>query len=311
MSTALTRRRFIALTAAAASLSGTALADVPVARWHGIALGAAARMTFVGMGPDQAEPIFAAVEAEIGRLEQIFSLYRKSSELSRLNAVGRLDGASMELVELLSLCDALHERTGGAFDPTVQPLWQLYAARSASGKQPSQTEIGRALEKCGWRHVRRRDRALSFDRRGMAMTLNGIAQGYVTDRIAALLRSFGLRDVAIDIGEVATLGHGPSGAPWKAGIAAPDGTVLRETPLTDRALATSAPLATVLDPDGRLGHILDPRTGRPGARWRLVSVSARSAALADGLSTAFCLNSREAITRAAAALPDVKLEYLA
>ncbi|MDA4844410.1 FAD:protein FMN transferase [Hoeflea poritis] len=311
MSTALTRRRFIALTAATISLSGNALAGVPVARWRGTALGAAARMTFVGMEPKRAAPIFAAVEAEIGRLERIFSLYRENSELSRLNAEGHLAVASMELVELLSLCDALNEMTAGAFDPTVQPLWQLYAERSASGKRPSDIEIDAALEKCGWRHVRRRDRELSFGRPGMAITLNGIAQGYVTDRIAALLRSFGLKDVAIDIGEVAALGRAPSGAPWNAGIAAPDGTILRETPLTDRALATSAPLATVLDREGRLGHILDPRTGRPGALWQLVSVSAQSAALADGLSTAFCLNARGAIDAVVAALPDVKLEYLA
>ncbi|WP_136656784.1 FAD:protein FMN transferase [Nitratireductor sp. XY-223] len=311
MSARLSRRRFLALTAAAASVPGAALAAAPVARWRGIALGATARMTFVGMEPEKAAPIFAAVEAEIGRLEQIFSLHRPGSEIARLNAVGRLDNASAEFVELMSQCDALHRTTGGTFDPTVQPLWQLYATRSAPGERPTNDEIVAVQDRCGWLNVRREGGSLSFDRPDMAITLNGIAQGYITDKIATLLRSFDLRNMAIDIGEVAALGHGPSGAPWKAGIAAPDGHIVREIALSDRALATSAPLGTVLDPDGRIGHILDPRTGRPGGQWRLVSVSANSAALADGLSTAFCLNARETIDAVVASMPGVTLEYLA
>ncbi|WP_419913088.1 FAD:protein FMN transferase [Hoeflea sp.] len=268
-------------------------------------------MTLVGVGRDDASPVFAAVETEIRRLEAIFSLYWPGSEITRLNTAGQLETASMEFVELLGLCDVLHEATGGTFDPTVQPLWALHAARSASGDVATRYEIAAARERCGWPHVSRHDRSVSFDRPHMAITLNGIAQGYITDKIAALLRSFDLHDIAIDIGEVAALGRSPSGMPWRAGISAPDGTVIKEVSLSGRALATSAPFGTLLDRAGKLGHILDPRSGLPGGLWQVVSVSAQTAALSDGLSTAFCLNTRDEIDSIVAKLPGVKLEYLA
>ena len=46
-----------------------------------------------------------------------------------------------------------------------------------------------------------------------------------------------------------------------AGVADPDGRIVRRLTLSDRALATSAPKGTVLDPSGELGHIFDPERG--------------------------------------------------
>ncbi|MEX3007842.1 FAD:protein FMN transferase [Hoeflea sp. TYP-13] len=306
----LTRRRFLTLTAAAAALPGPALAAAPVAKWRGVALGAAASMTLKGIDQGEASGIFAAVEAEISRLEDIFSLYRKNSALARLNRSGALESAPAELAELLSLSDALHTMTGGAFDPTIQALWQLYARATSNGSVPSASEIEATRKRCGWEHLIRHGGSVSFARDDMALTLNGIAQGYITDKVAALLRQRGLTDIAIDMGEVVALGRGPAGESWRAGISAPDGTIVRQIPLENRALATSAPLGTVLDPSGSIGHILDPLTGKPGGHWKLVSVSAERAALADGLSTAFCLMPRIEIDAVVAANTDVSLEIL-
>lgn len=310
MKPGLRRRRFLALTAAAAALPRSAIASTPVAQWSGVALGAPASMRLKGLETSHAREIFGAVEAEVSRLEDIFSLYRSNSALSRLNTDGRLPQAPAELIELLSLCDVVHTATGGAFDPTVQPLWALYAKAASQDTMPARRQIERARSRSGWSHIQRRSASLSFATAGMALTLNGIAQGYVTDKIAALLRRHGLTDIAINMGETAAIGSGPAGKPWRAGIADPAGRIRRQIPLRDRALATSAPLGTVLDPSGTVGHIIDPRSGRPGGRWGLVSVSARSAALADGLSTAFCLMSRPQIDAALAEMADVSLEIL-
>ncbi|MCY6380180.1 FAD:protein FMN transferase [Hoeflea prorocentri] len=306
----LQRRRFLALTAAAVALPRSALASAPVANWRGTALGAPASMSLAGVEPSAASGVFAAVEAEVSRLENIFSLYRPHSALSRLNKDGRLSDAPAEMIELLSLCDALHAATQGAFDPTIQPLWALYAQTSANNTAPTEKQIIRVLEQTGWTGLERRGASLSFASRDMALTLNGIAQGYVTDKIAALLRRHGLTDIAINMGETAALGKAPRGGPWRAGIVDPEGRVQSRIPLNDRALATSAPLGTVLDATGSIGHIIDPRTGRPGGQWSLVSVSAANAALADGLSTAFCLMTREQIDATLAAMPNVSLEIL-
>ena len=306
----LARRRFLAMSAAAAgvALAGPAGARPFRRRWR--ALGAEASLTLTGLDRAAASGIVRRVEAEIARLEDIFSLYRAGSELRRLNGAGRLRHPSHEMLELLDLARLANTATGGAFDASVQPLWQLHAGAAAEGRAPASGEIASALARVGWRHVRTGAGLVRFDRPGMALTLNGIAQGYIADRVARLLRAQGLTDLLIDTGEIQALGSREDGRPWRAGIALADGTPVRRTALSDRALATSAPHATLLDAGRGLGHILDPRTGRPAARWRLASVSAPQAALADALSTAFCLMDRHAIDRALGYHPRARLEAL-
>lgn len=141
---------------------------------------------------------------------------------------------------------------------------------------------------------------------GQALTLNGIAQGYIADRVAALMRAEGITDVMIDTGEIAANGGHEGRGGWPVTIAGEDAPRL----LTNRALATSALMGTVVDAAGTQGHILDPRDGalRPrGAKQ--VSVSACSAAMADGLSTGLSLVETEAQARALLSIvKDAELE---
>jgi FAD:protein FMN transferase len=305
------RRRFIAISAAAATLPGATRTDQPVAHWRGTALGAGASMVLNGITPTQAAPLFAGIEAELNRLENIFSLYRPASAISRLNRDGRLARPAPELLAVLSLSAALHQRTDGAFDPTVQPLWSLWAKAALRREVPDEAAIAAARHLTGWRNVEFDATEIRFTRPGMALTLNGIAQGYVSDRVGDLLRQRGLSGVLVDMGEITARGPGPDGTGWPIGLADPDnGAPSRRLYLNDRALATSAPGGTLLDRAGRIGHILDPRSGRPAGRWRQVSVSAPSAAMADGLSTAFCLLDAGQIRRVLEALRDVRLESI-
>jgi thiamine biosynthesis lipoprotein len=273
-------------------------------RWRGIALGAPASITLVH--PD-APRLVAAARAEIARLEAIFSLYRTDSALMRLNASGRLSEPPAELLQLLGLCAAMHAATEGVFDPTIQPLWALFAMRYARGAAPDDDAIAAAHARIGWRDVYYNTAEVGFARSGMALSLNGIAQGFICDRIAALLAAEGLTDALIDTGEVRALGSRPDGGPWRVGLAA--GNLL--VPLRDRAVATSAPQGTVFDAAGRIGHIFDPRTGRPGGLWQNVTVTAPHAAVADALSTAFCLMDEAMIARALSARTDAQLVALA
>lgn len=304
------RRRFLAISAAACVLPGAVQAAPAIARWRGVALGALASMTLAGVERAAAGDTFAAVEREVARLEDLFSLHRETSALVRLNRTGLLQPPAPDFLALLERADAVYRATGGAFDPTIQPLWLLHAGAAAAGRHPTPQEITATRHRSGWRHLRVSPQSVTFDRPGMAVTLNGIAQGFIADCVAALLRRRGFRDVLVDTGEVVALGSRPDGSPWRAGIALPDGRIVRRLGLRGRALATSAPLGTPLGPGDRSGHILDPRSGTAAARWRLVSVAASSAALADGLSTAFCLLSRNDIDRALAAHPDASLEAL-
>ncbi len=294
-----TRRRFLTITAAAMAAPSVALSGGD-AQWNGHAMGARARMTLSGVSALEARPVFAAIETELDRLERIFSLYRSDSALGRLNRTGRLQAVPADLREVLRICGALHDATGGAFDPTVQPMWEALARHGT---------VAEARARIGWHRVQREGTGLRLSEPGMALTLNGIAQGYMTDRIAALLRARGYRDILVDMGEVAGFGRSPEGGAWQAGIGQANGEIVRRVTLKDRALATSSPMGTVLDASGRQGHILDPR-GNGGPVHDTASVSAPRAAVADGLSTALCLLSRREARQAVACFSGARIEFL-
>lgn len=286
------RRRFLTLSAAA-------LAPCPghartMSEWQGNGLGTTLTLRLLGSDPHHARATFARVEAEITRIESLASLHRDSA-LTRLNRDGRLAWPSPDLLGLLTLAGQVHAATGGAFDPTVQPLWRALA---------DGTDIDTARRLIGWDRIRFSSPDIRLDP-GQALTLNGIAQGWAADRIAALLTAQGFADALVDMGEIAALGQGTKGG-WPARIAGPDGTVLADTRLANRALATSSPRGTLVSGQP---HILGP-SGQPPL-WETVSVSAPSAAIADALSTAFCLMDRPAIEAALAAFPGARLEVLA
>ena len=282
------RRRFLTLTAAA--LAPLPVQAATVTTWEGQGLGAALTLHLVGADPHQARTTFARVAAEIERIESLASLYRDSA-LTRLNRDGHLAWPSPDLLDLLTFAGQVHSATAGAFDPTVQPLWLALAQGL-----PADPAL------VGWDRVRLSSKEIKLDR-GQSLTLNGIAQGWAADRIAALLRAQGFSEALVDMGEISALG---SQTGWPVQIAGPDGAELASTRLTDRALATSSPRGTLVNGQP---HILGPQ-GQPPL-WQTVSVSAPSAAVADALSTAFCLMERAAIDAALAHFPDTQLEALA
>ncbi|MFH1805932.1 MAG: FAD:protein FMN transferase [Pseudomonadota bacterium] len=310
--TQVSRRRFLMISAATATLAGLpgiARAAFPVTHWRGVAMGSAASISLAH--PD-ADAIIKRALAEIARLENIFSLYRPNSTLMQLNAHGRIDAPPFDLLECLGLCNVVHTASNGLFDPTIQPLWQLYARHYANGQSPHPDAIKTTLLQTGWNGVRYDQNGVQFDHPGMAITLNGVAQGYVADRVAALLRTEGLTDILVNTGEFHALGGHPDGGDWPVSIDTGSGILTDVIPLRDRALATSSPRGTVFDAQGKVGHILDPRNGAAGkSPWQSISVSAPDAALADALSTAMCLMTRPEITALLAAFPKARLVHLA
>ena len=296
------RRRAINILAGAgtaALLPRGARSATPVRTWRGIALGAPASLTIVGREPAEADALIAAARSEIDRLEDVFSLYRSGSALCRLNRDGALDAPPADMLVLLSRVAAIHATTDGAFDPTVQPVWRLLAETAGA---PDPQAMAAAQAQVGWDAVSVEPGRIEFARPGMALTLNGIAQGYATDRVADVLRDAGLDSVLVNIGEIAANGPEAPGEPWRVGIAErEDGTVEETVLLADGAVATSAPLGTTFDAAGAVGHILDPQRGPVQARWRRISVLHPSAAIADGLSTGLVLLPSERVGRVLAA----------
>ncbi|MGE0649322.1 MAG: FAD:protein FMN transferase [Alphaproteobacteria bacterium] len=301
----LTRRRVLGISAAITGLglvmpTALARAAAPAGNlhvWRGVALGADAMLILHDDDSARARRLIDMMLHEIARLEAIFSLYRADSALVRLNTDGRLDAPPLDLVRLLELCRQLHHASGGAFDPTVQPLWVLLrrhfeSAAHGAGNGPPAADLAQVRERLGFAHVECSGRRIAFARAGMGLTLNGIAQGYIADRVCDLLYEEGVARALIDLGEARALGEHPSGRPWRAAIPDPTGgTAPIEVPFRQGtlALATSSPYGTCFDSAARFTHLFDPASGESQAACRSVSVTAASAADADGLSTALAV----------------------
>jgi thiamine biosynthesis lipoprotein len=294
-----------------ALMAPRAFAAKPV-RWSGQALGAHAEIELVGASEAEARPVLDAVEAEIARLEAIFSLYRQGSAVSRLNRDGALTDPPPELLEVLALSRAVHNQTGGLFDPTVQPLFAFYAEWFTKGHRarlPEAHELAPVLARVGMDKVIFDDARIAFGRAGMALTLNGIAQGYITDRIAALLKSHGYGNMLLDIGEIQAVGKGLNGAGWQVSIRhGVSGAALAErVTLSDQAVATSMMLGTTFDQQGHAGHILHPKKGLTRDYTARASVIHSSAAFADAMSTAVVLMRADEIKQLRAGGLDIRV----
>ncbi len=276
--------------------TGAAAAALGARRWlggsdchkrTGFALGAPITMTVVHPGGDEAERALDEAFAELNLVDRLMSLYDPTSQLSELNKYGCLDRPHPHIVSVLRASRELSQRTDGAFDITVQPLWSLYADARQRGRTPNDAELQRELPRIDWRRVDvNEDRVKIPD--GTQITLNGIAQGFAADRVLDALRRRGVTHALVDAGEIGSLGASATGLPWKVGIRHPRhaGEFLSAARLDGRCMATSGDYATSFSSDFQSHHIFDPHTGRSPAQCSSVSIVAPTATEADGLSTA-------------------------
>lgn len=249
----------------------------------------------------------AALEALdlVEALEEQMSVFRPTSEISRLNrhaAEGPME-VEPRLCELLELALRLCDETGGAFDVTSGPIWKAWGFARRAGRVPSEDELAEAMRNVGSHFVELDpDRGtVRFRQTGVELNLGSIGKGYALDRAAEVLTGAGVDDFLLHGGQSSVLARGsrrparetradacPPG--WVVGV--PDlsreGKRLAELRLVERALGTSGTRSQYFRYQGRrYGHVLDPRTGYPAEGVLSVTVIAPTAALADGLSTAF------------------------
>src|SRR5262245_41946155 len=239
----------------------------------------------------------------IDRLEAQLSAYRPSSELCRLNRIAAQAPMPVELrlFKLLEQCERLSRDTGGAFDITTGPLIRAWGFFERAGRAPSDDELAAARASAGMVHVALDPlrRSVRFDRPGVEINLGSIGKGYALDRAAELLRErWKIGCALLDGGTSSVLAVGvPPECPegWEIGLRHPwQPRRVARIWLRDRALATSgAKHQHFAYNDRKLGHVLDPRSGRPAEGISLAAVLAPSAAEADALATAFYVLGRE------------------
>jgi len=234
----------------------------------------------------------------VDEIERRISIYRADSELAAINlAAGTWVPVSADTCELLTLARDLAARTGGGFDVAAGPLVRAWGFLQRQGRTPSEPELAAALACSGSRHLEL-DPAGPRARLAVAgaeLNPGGIGKGWALDRGLGLLVAAGVPSVLVHGGQssVRAIGtQGPAGegrAGWKVGLRHPlrPGRRLATITLVDRALGTSGSGTQFFVERGRrLGHLLDPRTGRPAEGVISATVLAPTAAEADALATA-------------------------
>ncbi|MBO6948239.1 MAG: FAD:protein FMN transferase [Rhodospirillales bacterium] len=281
----ISRRRAITIIASCCAFPATAIAGKErTLEWKGTALGADARIVFESRDRAKTDAMLATVRDEIERLEEIFSLYRPYSSLATLNRDGHLHRAPLELIALTRRALWYTEITHGAFDISVQALWDLYVGHFSRHPTdllgPAGADVAATCAFVGPDHIRLNNSSICLDP-GSKLTFNGIAQGYITDRVADLLRQLGWRNVLIQLGETRAIGGHPNGGPWKIGLPGE-----ARTALFNGALATSSADGSRFVTNGPHHHLFHPASGRSATARPPVTVTASRATDADALSTA-------------------------
>lgn len=307
-----TRRRFLKIIGLASigAISGTALVKLTKTdilqkvTWQGIALGSPAEITIYHPNQKEAEDILSESHKKLVQLENLFSLYKENSQLSMLNKNGYVKNPHPDMLALINLSKKYAEMTDGAFDVTVQPLWNLYnEAFIKTNKPPLESEIEKTLSLVDWRSISVSKNLINYEKEGMSSTLNGIAQGYITDKISEHLINSDINNTLVQLGEYRGIGDHPDGRPWRLLLSNPEHTdSIGEIEFTNAAVATSAGLGTPFDLTGKHHHIFDPKNGYNANNYLQVSVTSKTAAEADALATAFLILNQEASEKIARSL---------
>jgi len=242
---------------------------------------------------------------EVQRVDALLSLFRPDSQLSILNRTGALEGAHPHLLRNLDFALRLGTLTRGAFDPTIQPLWELFAQARMQGALPGRAAIAHARRLVDYRAVRIDGDRVRLDRPGAKLTLNSLAQGYAVDVVLDILRARGVHAALIDTGEIGNLGERDALHPWMVGVQHPrdrQGLIAR-IGMDGRVLSTSGDYATTFSSDFRYHHIFDPATGVSPPQYSSTIVLAPSGLVADGISTALMVLDHAAGSRLLRSFP--------
>ncbi len=280
-----------------------------------VAMGTIARITaFDEPGREgMVREIVLAALARISAIDKALSLYSPDSDISRANA-----GAAESPVEVGPIFLDCFERalevsqaTNGLFNPAVKPLSDAWGfGPGEEYRVPSDEELVALLPLCDLSAVKVEEGRISYGKPGMALDLNGIAQGFAADEAALILKAAGINSALIEVGggEFVCVGGKPYNTPFNIGIRKPvreSEETLATLLVAHHAMATSGDYERYFEVDGvRYSHLIDPRTGRPKTvPSTSVTVVGPSCATCDSLGTACSLLSPEDAIRLISEIP--------
>jgi thiamine biosynthesis lipoprotein len=251
------------------------------------------------------------VEAEFNRLDMQLSNYRKDSVIEQLNATVSSEplAVSEEIIALIQQARVVSIASGGCYDLTIKPLFDLWGFNGDKLTPPSPETLQTALQQVGFKQIKIVDAThIQKLNPNLKIDLSSIAQGYSVSRMVGLLEQQGITNYLVEIGgELQTRGQKPDTSPWRVALEKPLSsertmqkivTIKQIEPL---AVMTSGTYRHYFDVDGkRYSHILDAKTGVPVDHNTVsVTVLHDNVTQADAWSTALLCLGRTAGIEAA------------
>ena len=243
---------------------------------------------------ERPEVIRDRIDSLLTLIDTTLSGYNKGSMLSRFNR-GETVVPNPMFREIFAAAQAYRQETGGALDVAAGPLFDAWGFGFSRDSLPSDETVDQIRAACSMDLIP----ADLSSGNGQRLNYNAIAQGYSCDVVAAYLRSLGIRDMLVDIGEIFCDGVNPSGRPWVLAVDKPvDGNNEPGAQIQAKWQSDGGPCGVVTSGnyrkfyirDGRkYAHTIDPRTGRPVDHNLLsATVVAPTAMDADAYAT-YCM----------------------
>ncbi|WP_295337671.1 FAD:protein FMN transferase [Flavobacterium sp.] len=256
-------------------------------------LGSPFEITVVAQDSLQANTYEDMAVAEVKRIENLISDWIPTTPLSEINKNAGIKPVKVpqELIDLIERSIKISKLTDGAFDISYASMDRIWKFDGSMRAMPSAEAIKNSVAKVGYQNiiVDNQNQTVFLKLEGMKLGMGGIGQGYIADKIKALLLSKGCVAGLVNVsGDISTWGKQPNGEQWKVGIKNPmnKDKIFATFPLEDTAVETSGSYEKYVTFNGkRYSHIIDTRTGYPATGLISVSVFAKTTELADALAT--------------------------
>lgn len=230
---------------------------------------------------------------EVKRIENLISDWIPTTQISKVNQDAGIQPVKVdqEVYDLVERATKISKLTSGAFDISYASMDRIWKFDGSMKEMPTEEAIRKSVEKVGYQNIilNSKDTTIFLKNKGMKLGLGGIGQGYIADKIKALLQEKGCNSGLVNVsGDINTWGKQPNGNTWTVGIVNPmnKNKVFATFPLDDSAVETSGSYEKYVTFNGkRYSHIIDPRTGYPASGIISVSVFAKQTELADALAT--------------------------
>ncbi|MEO0046998.1 MAG: hypothetical protein RL705_2189 [Bacteroidota bacterium] len=240
--------------------------------------------------------------AEVKRIENLISDWIPTTPLSQINQNAGKQPVKVpaELIELIERSTKISKLTDGAFDISYASMDKIWKFDGSMKEMPSPEAIKKSVEKVGYENIviDKEKQTVFLKLEGMKLGMGGIGQGYIADKIKALLNSKGCASGLVNVsGDISTWGRQPNGEQWKVGIKNPmnKNKIFATFPLEDTAVETSGSYEKYVTFNGkRYSHIIDTRTGYPATGLISVSIFAKTTELADALATGVFVMGKDA-----------------